>query len=102
MKIDLLYFDGCANWQDGLENLNTALEREGINAEINLVRVGDNTEAAKLKFLGSPSFRVDSVELWPEQRNNYNLSCRMYPTPEGIKGAPTVEMLQEKLRPRRM
>ena len=97
MKIDLLYFDGCPAWQNGLENLKSALAREGMEAEINLVRVGDDAEAAKMKFLGSPSFRVDGMELWSEQRENYNLSCRVYPTPAGLRGAPTVEMLQEKL-----
>ncbi len=97
MKIDLLYFDGCPAWQGGLENLKSALAREGMEAEINLVRVGEDAEAAQMKFLGSPSFRVDGMELWPEPRENYNLSCRVYPTPAGLRGAPTVEMLQEKL-----
>ena len=97
MKIDLLYFDGCPSWQEGLENLNTALIRENIQAEINLVRVDDDAEAARLQFLGSPSFHVNGEELWQEQREQYNLSCRVYSTPRGMKGAPTVEMLQEKL-----
>ena len=33
-----------------------------------------------------------------EVRKRYNLSCRVYPTPQGLKGAPTVEMLREWLR----
>jgi len=97
MRIDLLYFDGCPSWQGGLKNLKTALAHEGIAAEINLVRVGDDAEAARLKFLGSPSFHVDGMELWPEQREAYNLSCRVYLTPAGLNGAPTVEMLEKKL-----
>jgi hypothetical protein len=97
MKIDLLYFAGCPSWQDGLENLKVALIRENLRAELNLVRVDTDTEAARLQFLGSPSFRVNGEELWQEQREQYNLSCRVYSTPGGMKGAPTVEMLQEKL-----
>ena len=97
MKIDLLYFEGCPSWQDGLENLKVALIRENIQAEINLVRVDTDSGAARLQFLGSPSFRVNEEELWQEQREQYNLSCRVYSTPGGMKGAPTVEMLQEKL-----
>jgi hypothetical protein len=98
MKIDMLYFDGCPSWHGALEDLKTALVREGIEAEINLVRINDDAEAARMKFLGSPSFHIDGVELWAEQRDAYNLSCRLYATPAGMKGAPTVEMLQEKLR----
>ena len=98
MLIELLYFDGCSSWQDALENLKTALGVEGLQAEICLVRVEDDAEAARSKFLGSPSFRVDGVDWWPEERKRYNMSCRVYLTPLGMKGAPTVEMLREKLR----
>ena len=52
----------------------------------------------RLEFLGSPSFHIDGVDLWPEKRTNYAMSCRVYKTPKGIKGAPTVEILREKLK----
>lgn len=97
MQIDLLYFDGCPSWQTGLENLKAALEAEGVFAEIRLVRV-KNDDAARLKFLGSPSFHINGQDLWPEERARYDLSCRVYATPQGMKGVPTVEMLREKLR----
>jgi hypothetical protein len=98
MQIDMLYFDGCPSWQVGLENLQAALSAEGIEAGIRLVQVDDDERAARLRFLGSPSFHVEGRELWPEEREYYALSCRVYSTPLGMKGAPTVEMLSEKLR----
>ena len=97
MKIDLLYFEGCPSWLVGLENLKVALQRANQQAEINLLRVETDSEADRLQFLGSPSFRVNGVDLWEEQREQHNLSCRVYATPSGLSGAPTVEMLQEKL-----
>ncbi len=97
MKIELLYFDGCPSWQTGLKNLKSALQLEGIDAEVNLVNVQNEADAIRLEFLGSPSFRVNNVELWAETRETFALSCRVYPTPEGMKGWPTVEMLREKL-----
>ena len=98
MKIDLLYFEGCPSWQSGLENLKVALSAEGMEADIRLVRVDDDAEAARLNFLGSPSFRTGGVDLWPEDREQYNLSCRLYTTPQGLKGVPTVEMMRARLR----
>jgi hypothetical protein len=98
MQIDLLYFDGCPSWEEGLKNLMAALEAEGLEAEIHMVNVDDDAAATRLKFLGSPSFRLNDVELWPEERDAYNLSCRVYVTPQGVKGAPTLEMIREKLR----
>lgn len=97
MQIELLYFDGCPSWANGLKNLEAALQDEDLSASVKMVKVMGDDDAARLKFLGSPSFRVDGVELWPEEREIYALSCRIYPSPEGIKGCPTVKMLREKL-----
>lgn len=97
MKIELLYFDGCPSWKAGLKNLQAAISEENLSASIEMVHVADDDDAARLKFLGSPHFRVDGHDLWYEERENYSLSCRVYPTPEGIKGFPTVAMLREQL-----
>ena len=98
MKIELLYFDGCPSWKSGLQNLEIALREEELTASIDKVKVTDDEDAKRLKFLGSPHFRVDGQDLWHEERNNYSLSCRVYPTPEGVKGFPTVEMLKQQLK----
>ena len=98
MKIQLQFFDGCPSWQMGLENLKTALQMEQFDLSIDLVKVEDDSQAARLKFLGSPSFRLNGQDLWPEDRDTYALSCRIYLTPEGMKGWPTVEMLRERLK----
>ena len=97
MKIDLLYFDGCPSWGPGLENLRSALALEAEKTEIHVVNVRSDEDAQRLHFLGSPSFVVDGEDLWPESREEYHLSCRVYMTPAGFRGVPTVEMLREKL-----
>jgi hypothetical protein len=98
MEIDLFYFEDCPAWQETLANLEAALKAEGLLADIHPQRVEDDAAAARFKFLGSPSLRVDGVDLWPEERRRYTLNCRVYPTPHGLRGAPTVEMLREQLR----
>jgi hypothetical protein len=75
MKIELLYFDGCPSWQTGLENLRSALQAIGLDLPVKLVQVLDGDDAARKKFLGSPSFRVNGVDLWEEKRDTY--SARM-------------------------
>lgn len=97
MKIQLLYFDDCPSWQDGLKNLETVLQELNIDAPIEMIKVLDDEDASRLKFLGSPSFLIDGRDLWHEERESYSLSCRVYSTPVGMKGIPTVEMLKEKL-----
>jgi hypothetical protein len=97
MQVDLLYFDGCPSWEDAMRNMMAALEMEGLKAEVRLIQVNDDNKAVRLKFLGSPSFQVDGEDLWSEHREQYALSCRVYVTPQGMKGAPTTGMLREKL-----
>ncbi len=98
MQIDLLYFDDCPSWKAALENLQIALQAEGREAEIRLIKVETDEEAADRRFLGSPSFQVNGSDLWLEERADYSLSCRIYPTPDGISGVPNVQMIRDKLR----
>ncbi len=74
------------------------MTQENLEAEIHMVLVEDNESAAREKFLGSPSFRIDGQDLWLENRSSYNLGCRVYATDQGYKGYPSVEMLREKIR----
>lgn len=97
MKIELLYFDGCPSWQNGLKNLQSALQAEAIDAEVKLIRVDSDADAAREKFLGSPSFRVNGQDLWPEDREKYFMGCRVYATEAGMRGFPNVDMLRKKI-----
>ncbi len=98
LKIQLLYFGDCPSWQSGLKNLHTALKANGLDESVELIQVMDNDDAARRKFLGSPSFRINGTDLWNEDRDTYSLSCRVYATPEGMKGSSSVSMLQEAIR----
>ena len=98
MKIDLLYFDDCPSWELGLASLKTAIEAEKIPAEIKLIKIVDPDQAQREHFLGSPSFRVNDIDLWPGERSNYTLCCRVYKTPTGMRGTPTIDMLREEIR----
>lgn len=97
IEIELLYFDGCPSWQKGLENLHAALQAEDIQAKVKLIRVNDYEEADREKFLGSPSFRVNGQDLWPEDREKYFMGCRVYATEAGMRGFPNVDMLRKKI-----
>ena len=50
MKIELLHIDDCPSWQEGLKNLKTALEAEGLEVDVHLVRVQDDAEAVRLEI----------------------------------------------------
>ena len=41
-------------------------------------------------FLGSPTVRVDGRDVEPgaEQRQDFGMKCRLYATPDGLRGTP--------------
>jgi hypothetical protein len=98
IRIELLYFESCPSWQEGLENLQQAVARLQLDARISLVNITDDDQAQQEKFCGSPTFRVNGADLWCEERAEYHLSCRVYHTAQGLQGSPTVEMLCEEIR----
>ncbi len=98
MDIKLVYFDGCPSWQTALENLKQALLSGQISNPVSLVKIEDNEQAQREKFLGSPSIWIDGRDLWTEEREIYSLSCRVYAAPEGVEGFPSVEMLRSKIQ----
>ncbi len=99
MRVEVLYFDACPTYRAAEETLRGVLARE--EAEVELVAVNTDEEAQRLRFPGSPTVRVDGEDLFPvPDQAEYALGCRVYATPEGLRGSPTAEMLEEALRRR--
>ena len=98
MKVEVLYFEGCPAYQMAENLLWEVFAEEGIEAEIELVAVNSDDEAQRLRFPGSPTIRIDGRDLFPApERARWGLGCRVYGTPEGLRGLPTTEMLREAL-----
>lgn len=96
MDIALLYFDSCPNWKITDERLAAiAAERSDIRVTHHLVESIE--EAERLGFHGSPSILVDGKDAFADADTAVGLSCRVYQTPDGPAGAPTVEQLQAAL-----
>ena len=98
MDVDLLFFDGCPNWQETERRLHEALalgKREAVT--LRYVEVETPEDAERLSFRGSPTLLVDGVDPFAEPGAPVGLSCRVFRTPEGLRGAPTVEQLVQAL-----
>jgi hypothetical protein len=96
MDITLLYFDDCPNWQVADQRL-AAITAGRADVTVRRHRVDTLKEAELVGFHGSPSILVDGVDLFAEPGAGVGLSCRLYRTPEGLSGAPTVDQLRAAL-----
>ena len=93
-----MWFSGCPNWQQTDERLRQALSLAEINAEIVLVEVLTAEDAVRLGFRGSPTVLVDGRDAFADESAPVGLACRVFRTPEGLRGTPTVEQLVAVLR----
>ncbi len=95
MKIELLYFDGCPTYRQVLKSLEELKSEHGWDFEIELVNVDTDEKAIELNFVGSPTIRVDGVELFPPPKDApFARACRMFQWKGKILGAPPKEMLR--------
>lgn len=77
-----------------------AMEELGIDQAVEVIDVRGEQEAEQLKFLGSPTIRVNGQDVDPEAREStdYGMKCRLYRTEEGTVGWPSKAMVLATLK----
>jgi len=100
MRVEVLYFDGCPNHEALLPHLCELLGSAGASTDIELVRVEDADAAERERFLGSPTLRIDGEDIEPgaDQRTDFGLKCRLFATPDGLRGMPADEWVLAALQ----
>jgi hypothetical protein len=96
MDVSLLYFDDCPNWKVADERL-AAIAADRADLVVARHAVETLEDAERMRFHGSPSIQVNGVDLFAEPDAAVGLSCRVYRTPDGPAGAPTMEQLRAAL-----
>ena len=96
MDITVLVIEGCPSTGRAQENLRAALALTGRDAAVVVRTVTTDLEADRLGFAGSPTILIDGHDPFPGAAAG-GLSCRIFTTPDGPRGAPTVDQLVESL-----
>ena len=100
MRVELLFIDGCPSHDAVLPLLRRLIDEAGLHTPVTQQRIASLEEADQTKFLGSPTIRVDGVDIEPSahERHDYGLQCRLYPTPHGLRGVPMEALIRTALR----
>jgi hypothetical protein len=100
MRVEVLFFDGCPNYEAFLPHLRELLAASGVETDVELVDVRNSDTAKQKRFLGSPTVRIDGKDVEPgaDQRTDFGLKCRLFRTAEGLRGTPSDEWLLAALR----
>jgi hypothetical protein len=93
MDVELLYFDGCPHWETADRRLQHVADEVGARVRRRRVQQGDDLTG----FGGSPTILIDGHDPFPRTGTVEGWSCRLYSTPEGPAGSPTLDQLRAAL-----
>ena len=91
VRVDVLFFEGCPNYEPTVELARGVVADLGVEAEVNEIAVESAEAAETHRLLGSPSVRVNGRDIEPraDESSIYALSCRTY----GESGVPPRDWL---------
>lgn len=96
MWITILIVPDCPNAPVIEERIARALD--GRSADVKLIEVTDQEQAARLGMTGSPTVLINGVDPFAVPGTPASLSCRLYRGADGrVDGAPSVTDLREAL-----
>jgi hypothetical protein len=100
MRIDFYYFEDCPSHEPALQRLRQVMEEEGVEAEVRVARVDSEERARELRFVGSPTIRVDGEDVTPPPEGApYRLTCRVFELEDGrVSPLPSAERIRKALR----
>lgn len=97
MTLEVLYFDGCPSHERLLPSLRKLAAEHGL--ELTQRRIQDAAHAEQARFLGSPSLRINGVDVEPgaNDRTDFGLKCRLYRSGDGQSGLPPRQWIKHAL-----
>jgi hypothetical protein len=99
MRVSFLYYEECPSHDLALERLREVMAEEGISREVEVFKVETEDQARELRFVGSPTIRVDGQDIDPPIDSRYALTCRAYRLEDDrISPLPSKDMIRRALR----
>jgi hypothetical protein len=97
--VSFLYYEECPSHEVALERLREVVAEESIPGEVEVIKVETEEQARELRFVGSPTIRVDGQDIDPPSDSRYALTCRAYRLADGrISPLPSKDMIRCALR----
>jgi hypothetical protein len=95
MRIEVLYIDGCPHFTPTVDAVKDALGQSGLTCPVIETMVWDQEMAVKTGFLGSPTVRINGLDIEPSarQRTTFGMMCRTY---DG-SGVPSEDLIRKAI-----
>ena len=95
--IELLYFDGCPGQAQLLPTVEQIAAQNSAQLELRSVETPEAAESER--FLGSPTVRVNGIDVDPTaaERDDFGLKCRIYRSAAGVSPLPLERWIRAAL-----
>ena len=98
VQIEILAREDCPNRGMAITVVERVVDETGVPAEIEIVDVESDEEAAQYRVLGSPTVLVDGRDVDPEpMHDGFSADDRLYRTTRGPCGWPEAEWIRDAL-----
>src|SRR5918992_3006440 len=99
VRVSFLYYEDCPSHNLALERLREVMAEEDTPGEVEIVKVETEEQARELRFVGSPTIRVDGQDIVPPSDSGYALTCRAYRLADDrISPLPSKDMIRRAVR----
>ncbi len=95
--VEVLLVPGGPGAKLALSRVQEATEALGVHANLRVHTVERDDEAEALRFVGSPTVRVDGVDVEDVTGRPFGLSCRLYADADGEERAPSQATIRRAL-----
>jgi hypothetical protein len=99
LTVELLVVPDCPNEKAARELIRRALadlQLSGVSVSTTLI--ADNEEAARRRFIGSPTILLNDRDPFAPPGASTGLACRVYNTPTGPQGVPAFGDLRRAIK----
>ena len=99
-KIEFLFWEDCPSHPEARKRLEAVMDELGIQALVHEIDVREEKDAERLAFPGSPTIRVNGVDVDPAGAASMGtaLTCRIYLLEDGrFSPVPSKEMIRRGL-----
>ena len=95
MRVELLYWDGDPNYMTARQRLVEVLTEDAFETPIQMIAVNSEEDAELLGFPGSPTIRIDDIDIQTAGIGEIGLRLRGYPS-DDLPDGPLSEALPGK------
>ena len=102
-KIEFLYWEDCPSHPEARKRLREVMAEMGVEAEVEEIEVLTDEDAQRLQFPGSPTIRIDGVDVDPAGASQMGtaLTCRVYHLEDGrFSPVPSKDMIRQAFQAR--